>query len=337
MQVKSMASAILIFILTLALAGCGGAAQQGKQTGGSQPTQTASAQPRQISIGTAQAPGTFYVVGVAIANVISKYSEGLSASAEETGGAVQNMMLLDRKEIDVGFAGDLLAFLGLHGKKPYEKKLEYQAAWYLFDAPYHIVTTNKTGIKTAYDLKGKRVSVGAAGSLPDLLTRMVFEAHGYTASDVKLFNIGYEQSIDALLDGTIDAFALNSAIPAPQIEQIRARGATPVVVSLDWEAMKKSIKDVPVETTRVAPGVYGPEEVLVWSAPSHAWVRSDLPEDVVYKMVKAVMEHKDEIVQAHPAAKAIRPISSREAQLLEASGASVHPGAIKYAKEVKAW
>ena len=60
-----------------------------------------------------------------------------------------------------------------------------------------------------------------------------------------------------------------------------------------------------------------------------AVVNEDLPDDLVYKIVKAVFEHHQELVDAHPAAK-----ETLAANVDRDTFLPFHPGAVQYYREI---
>jgi uncharacterized protein len=64
----------------------------------------AMAQQKTIAIGTGGTGGVYYPLGGALANVISKYMPGMQATAEVTGGSVDNLKLIGSGQSEVGFS-----------------------------------------------------------------------------------------------------------------------------------------------------------------------------------------------------------------------------------------
>lgn len=291
----------------------------------------------QISIGTASAGGTFYIIGTAMADILTKQLPNVNAVAEQTGGSVENINLLDKKELDLGMAPTAVAIPAVKGEKPFEKKMSIMAGWTLFDAPLHIVALKNSGLRTVYDLKGKKVSVGPSGSGTATQTLNVLAAHGITQKDFVPTFLGNEQAIDALSDGSIDAAAVMGSIPVPSVESLASRKSI-VLLEVDPAAMGKmeALTGMPYLPTELPANTYKGQEkpVILQGAPSLIWVRPDMEEDLVYSIVKTVFANIEELAKVHPTARQFKLLTKSEAERL---GVQVHPGVIKYAKEIGAW
>src|SRR5205809_7145526 len=67
-------------------------------------TGAAFAQQKLISIGTGGTGGVYYPLGCGLANVLSKNLPGYQATAEVTGGSVDNLKLIRSGQREVGFS-----------------------------------------------------------------------------------------------------------------------------------------------------------------------------------------------------------------------------------------
>ena len=100
----------------------------------------------------------------------------------------------------------------------------------LYSSYTHLVTLDDSGITDVAQLKGRTVSMGAAGSGTATLGFRILEAAGVdTKKDVRPQSLGVAQSVDALKDGKIDAFFWNGGLPTASVldlvntPRIRAR------------------------------------------------------------------------------------------------------------------
>ncbi|TMH46105.1 MAG: C4-dicarboxylate ABC transporter substrate-binding protein, partial [Betaproteobacteria bacterium] len=75
----------------------------------------AMAQTTRISISTGGTGGVYYPLGGGMANILSKYVPGLQATAEVTGGSVDNLKLLGAGKAEVGFSMVDAAWDAAHG------------------------------------------------------------------------------------------------------------------------------------------------------------------------------------------------------------------------------
>jgi TRAP transporter TAXI family solute receptor len=288
-----------------------------------------------ISIATAVPGGTFYVLGIGMADVINKElkDKNYHATAITTGGALENARLLGEGKVQVG-----LNNVGTHskaylGRKPFNKEYKnltkgFGLGVYIF----HILTTEKTGIKTVYDLRGKTVSFGTSGSIVQTVGKYVLTLHGIDVNDVKMKNIGPAEAVDALMDGIIDAFAQYSVIPSPAVNMLAAR-AKPVIVACDREKLKEAQETERYLSTSVPAGAYKGVDVTVPALGVVGTVDFNKNDgtEMVYDITKAILQNTEALKKVHPSGGLIHLMTKEEA---DTSPLPFHPGVLKYASEV---
>ena len=188
-------------------------------------------------------------------------------------------------------------------------------------------------IKSVADLKGKRVSVGDAGSGVEFNARQILEAYDISFDDIQVNNLGFGDSADALKDGKIDAFFCTAGAPTTAIVELATTNAINLL-EIDDEHAKKLADAHPFYTTYAIPGgsYKGVDDDVQTVAIKATLIASPkLSEETVYNLTKAIFDNKDEIASTHA--------KGEELDLEYAvSGISVpfHPGAEKYFKEVGA-
>src|SRR3982750_2078185 len=117
------------------------------------------------SIGPGGTGGVYYPLGGAMANVLTKYLPGVQATAEVTGGSVDNLKLIGTGQSEIGFTMADAALDALKGQDKFKSaKVPLQSLLVLYPNRMHVVTVEGTGIDKITDLKGKRISTGAPGS-----------------------------------------------------------------------------------------------------------------------------------------------------------------------------
>jgi len=292
-------------------------------------------QTRRISIGTADVGGTYYPMGGSIANLISKRIPGFEATAIVTAGAVENIRLLDKKEADIGFTLSFISYKAMNGEKPFNKKIDQRAIMTLYPNIVMLVTLADSDIKSYRDLKGKRASVGAAGSGLENSFKDILEAEGLTYKDFKPVYLGTSESSDAVLDKRIDASALGGSFFSPTLKSMSMMQKVYVVPVSKEGAQKISEKTknsyAPIVIpANVAPGF--PENSLQVEVILQLIVRADEDEKFVYNLVKVIFDNMAELRQSHKVWEYIDvPRGAVKAAI------PFHPGAIKYYKEKGVW
>ncbi len=138
-----------------------------------------AAKTQYISIGTGGTGGVYYPYGGGLAEIWTRHVPGVRAVAEVTGGSVENIRLIDKGESLVGGAMNDTVYQAYFAEGRFKgKPQKILALFQMYPHHYHIVALKGSGIKTVYDLKGKRVSVGAPGSGTEFKTNLVFKALG---------------------------------------------------------------------------------------------------------------------------------------------------------------
>src|SRR6201988_5041962 len=142
-------------------------------------TGSAHAQQKTMSIGTGGTGGVYYPLGGAIANVLSKSLPNVQATAEVTGGSVDNLKLIGSGQSEMGFTMADAALDAMQGQDKFKSgKVPLQALLVVYPNRMHVVTVEGTGIETMADLKGKRVSTGSPGGATEVMAFRVIEAAG---------------------------------------------------------------------------------------------------------------------------------------------------------------
>ena len=137
------------------------------------------AQQKTMSIGTGGTGGVYYPLGGAIANVLSKNLPNVQATAEVTGGSIDNLKLIGTGQSELGFTMADAALDAMQGNDKFKSmKVPLQTLLVVYPNRMHVVTVEGTGIETMADLKGKRVSTGSPGGATEVMAFRVIEAAG---------------------------------------------------------------------------------------------------------------------------------------------------------------
>src|SRR5918912_651258 len=290
------------------------------------------AQAQNISIATGGTGGVYYPLGGAMAAVLSKYVQGIQATAEVTGGSVANLQLINTGKPYIGMT---MADATLDAYKGDDKFKGHPVAvrtlMVMYPNRMHVVTIEGTGINSMKDLKGKRVSTGSGGSATEVMAFRVIEAAGLDKDkDLKRERLGVAESVNAIKDRKIDAFFWVGGIPTAAVTDLAATpGVTMKLLDHADLADKMNAKYGKLYSAGVIkagayPGQQKDNQIVdVWNI----LVTGDrMSDDVAYNIVKTVIEKKAELVAVHKEAEAF----SLENQIQERSPIPFHPGALKY-------
>lgn len=295
----------------------------------------ALAQARTYAIGTGGTGGVYYPLGGAIANVLSKHLPGVQATAEVTGGSVDNLKLIASGQSEIGFSMADAALDAQNGVDKFKSgKVPLRTLLVLYPNRMHVVTVDGTGIDTMSDLKGKRVSTGAPGSATEVMAFRVIEAAGLDRDkDLKRERLSVAESVNAIKDRKIDAFFWVGGVPTAGVTDLAATpGVRMKLIDHSDLAPKMNAKYGKLYTgSTVAAGAYPGQTVEnknteVWNILVTGTAMTD---DDAYRITKALIEHKPDLVAVHKEAEAF----SMENQVQERSPIPFHPGALKYFRE----
>jgi TRAP transporter TAXI family solute receptor len=294
----------------------------------------AAQQGTRISITTGGTGGVYYPLGGGMANVLSKYVPGLSATAEVTGGSLDNLRLINAGKSEMGLSMVDSAWDALQGNDKFkDNKVNVRTLMVLYPNRMHVVTIDGTGITKMSDLKGKRVSTGSAGSGTEIMANRVLEGVGLDPKkDIKVERLGVAESVNAMKDRKIDAFFWVGGVPTAAVTDLAATPGIKIRLLDHGEAvdpMNKKHGPLYVKGT-IAPTAYQgmdkPVEVAdVWNI----LVTSDKMSDkLAYDIVKTLWEKKPELVAVHKEAENIDLKWQKVGSPLP-----YHPGAKKYFEE----
>jgi hypothetical protein len=294
----------------------------------------AAQQSQRISITTGGTGGVYYPLGGGMANILSKYVPGLQATAEVTGGSVDNLRLLNAGKSEVAFTMVDAAWDAKQGVDKFkDSKFEPRTLMVLYPNRMHVVTVEGTGITKMSDLKGKRVSTGSAGSGTEIVANRVLEGAGLDPkTDIKVERLGVAESVNAIKDKKIDAFFWVGGVPTAAVTDLAATPGVKIRLIDHGEvvdAMNKKYGPLYVKGT-LAPtsyqGMDKPVEIVdVWNI----LVASDKMSDkMAYDIVKTLWEKKPELVAVHKEAQNIDLKYQKVGSPL-----AYHPGARKYFEE----
>lgn len=283
-----------------------------------------------LVIATGSTTSTGYILGGTIADLLTRTLDDTIVTIQATGGSIENTRLLLDGLVDIAHSTEL--YNSWHGLRSFEgnqvrnvRPIMQYGAW-----ATHIIVLDKSPITKIEDLKGKRVGVGATGSGNAINTEAVLRAHGITFDDIRPEYLSYSEQIDALRDGTIDVACIMTVAPGSTIVQMAATNKIRLI-PITPEKVEKIVQDNAIYRKVVLPkGTYDGVNTDVLTVNSPGWfiVREGMDEDLVYDIMKTVVENLDELRSINAEFK----ILTKE-MIPETLGIPLHPGAEKYYKE----
>jgi TRAP transporter TAXI family solute receptor len=319
----------ILALCASSLLGCGEAAPDGD----SAPV----AQPRFLSVGTAPPGGAFFVVGGALSEVLEAHQaeHGWRVTAEATKGSQENIRRLAKGELDVALCNAAITYFAVRGTEGWEQAYDLRAIMTLAPNVALFLTPQSSGIRTLQGLKGKRVVVGPAGAGFEYFLRPILAAHGVQYEDFTALNSTQMGAVDMLSDGSAAVAFLGGAIPTASITQAAAGGDI-FFIPFEEEARQALIRDYSFFRPAVIPaGTYRGQDQEFEGldvGSMHLITTAAQDEALVYAITKTLYENRAEVVERHPAGKAIQPKN-----VVRDTGLAFHPGAIRYYREIGIW
>lgn len=287
-----------------------------------------------LKLATGGTTGTYYAYGGVIANILNSKLPNVQLNVQSTGASKANIFLIDDKEADVAIVQNDVMDYASKGTDLFESDgavTTFSTVAALYAEVCQVVSSED--IKSIADLKGKRVSVGDAGSGVEFNARQILEAYGISFDDIKKNNLGFGDSADALKDGKIDAFFCTAGAPTTAIVEL-ATTNTINLLGIDDEHASALKEKYPFYTQYAIPGgsYKGIDsDVMTVAVKATLICSSELSEDAVYELTKGIFENKDDITAAHAKGSELSPEYA-----VDGISVPFHPGAEKYFKEVGA-
>ncbi len=286
-----------------------------------------------LAMGSTQSSSSHYAYFVAVAKVINARVPEVSISVVETGASVDNINRIKKGDLDLGMTTIHLQYQAYHGLDAWKDKpiKDQYVMWVYQPAPQNFVVREDSGVKSAYDLGGKPFNPGIRGSATEKTVEAILDALGIVPNWVRG---GTEDAVAAIKDkrvlgyvksgagvDTLDASTLDIATFTP----IRVLGFT------DEDIAKVKAKYPYLSPISIPKGIYKETPAYkTFAMLIGTVVKKDLSEELVYKMVKAAVEGFDEQVAAYPSIKGV----SLPQLTLETCNVPLHPGAVRYYKEI---
>jgi len=300
-------------------------------------------------IGAAATAGSFFEIGGVLASAISKPADsppceqggscgvpGLVAVAKATQGSVENLRMIASDQIESGIAqSDVASWAyagtGIFAGEGPSKKLRAIAT--LFPERLHLVVRAAGPIQMLGDLKGRRISLGQAGSGTLVDARIVLAAAGLAETDLMPEYLRSGTAAVNLSEGTLDGFFLTGGVPIPAIRALA--GTTPIrLVPISDEVLTNMHERFgPYDRAEIPADTYSGVDVATPTVGFHAlWVVSaGISDDLVYAITRALWnEATRRLLDARdPIGKQVRLAGALDGLTLP-----LHPGAKRFYREV---
>ncbi len=277
---------------------------------------------RVVRIATGSRNAVYYALGTALARIIDQDLPNTDASVLVTAASAENVQLVASGRAEVGFTqADVLVSGG-------DSAPSMVALARVYDDLLHLVVRGDGTIRTLEDLEGKKVSVGAQGSGTVVTVRRLLTVARMNGLDERQLSL--DDSVAALTARQIDAFFFSGGLPVAGIKELSAKVPTRLVDLSKWAGdLRKTYSDVYV-VRDVPLSAYQMPAVATVAVPNLLVVRSSMDDDLAFDLTRLLLERREVLAAAHPAAERL-DIRSAIATL----PVPLHPGAARYYRSIK--
>lgn len=290
---------------------------------------------QQVTFMTGPQGGVWVPLGGALKGMWEKAIPGMQITLTP-GAGLANVRGIDEGKAQIGMSNSSSAVDGQLGKPPFKRatKKVCQLA-NLYPQYFQMVAQKDANINSFKDLKGKRLVTQPKGNTGEALTATILKINGMDYKDLNKtnFQAGYTDAVSMMKDGHVDVFTLGTAAPSSAVMDL-ANSRPIALVPVDDATMAEMRKINPAyNKLTIKAGTYPGQDKDVPAIGyfTHVIVACDLPNDVVYKMVKTMAENI-------PAMAAVsKSMANLTPQIMATEmGVPLHPGAAKYYKETGA-
>ncbi len=289
--------------------------------------------PRPMALATGTTAGIYYPLGGAVASRWTRDVPGVVVRAEVSAGSVTNLIQVAKGESDIGFGQADAVSDAFRGAGRFPEPLPLRVLGRVYPNIVHLLSVAGRGVQSVEDLRGARVSVGPPGSGNEVTARNVLRALGIAESDIRVRQMNYNQSINGLKDGALDAVFLAAGLGVASVVEL---GLTRdlVLVPFTPEEIAAIEADNPAyQGIEVPPGVYRgvDEPTLTPSLWNLLFVHRDLPRDIAHGFARSLLAGREEFRSVTRNADFLRLDSVPEVGSLP-----LHPGAQAFYEEARA-
>ena len=327
---KKFLALVLSIVMVLSLVACGGGETTPTPDDTQDPVETT--EPVDVVLATGGTSGTYYAVGGVLQTVLGDKLTLANLTVESTGASKANVNMMTDGEAQMAILqSDVLNYAHEGTFTFADTGAETSALWVMGIYNETVQILAKPGINTVSDLKGKTICVGDVGSGTEVNAWQVLGAVGLTKDDVNAVNGSFQDGVDQLKDGKIDAAFTVAGAPTTAIVDYATTNTLNLVSLSDEELAAIQAEHPFLIRDDLAAGTYTGQDADVTCVAIQATLvaSEELSEDVVYEFVKAMFDNKDALTEGHAKFGFLDPEAA-------SAGATVtmHPGAEKYYKEI---
>ena len=286
--------------------------------------------PQSIAIATASPGGTYYVYGQALADILGR-ELGIEVTAQATQGPTRNVILVETGHAALGLITMGIGWEAWNGTGEWTKGQRFQAMRAIlpmYDSPFQIAVAKRLGMRSLDRLAGKRIGAGPRGSTSGTYFPRIFEMLKIPA----VLSYGsIEETTSQITAGQLDGIVLATGVPVPALLELDQKvGMEFIPLSTEQIGILKQ-RMPELSDSMIPSGTYPSLTADYHTVGLFNFVvaHKDLPDDLVYRIVKAAFDKHAQLVQGHSAARETIPANINRDTFMP-----IHPGAVRYYREV---
>lgn len=292
--------------------------------------------PVYLSMGTSSIGGTSHIIGSAMSKIIREEFPYIRIAAEVTGGSPDNLRLAETGKVQFGLSTadavhDSYNGAGQFGFTKPNKNLRGVVSGY--PAICQVYTLIKNDIKEISDLRGKKISLGAVGSIGNSIMPIILEEYGLKMKkDWYPEFLGHADGAGALADGHVDAVIIVGSTPIAAVMSISTTHDIRIL-SIDQGKLNAILAPRPFwKPWTIPPGIYRKVDypVNTFLVAHMLFADKNVPEEIIYNITKAILENTDKLAKIH---KVAGSFNAKDVKMAIEGVVPFHPGAEKYLKE----
>jgi hypothetical protein len=281
-----------------------------------------------LPIASGVVDGVYNPYGTELAGRITAMLSGVKPRVDVTGGSVDNLAMVIDGGSTFGFAASDVLARTLAAATGHD----LAGLAHIYDDYVHLVVTERSGISSIHELRGKRVSQDRPGSGVELVARRVLAAAGLDPyRDVHPVHSHLTASIAMLRVGTIDAFFWSGGLPTAAIARL-SRTVPIRLLPLGWLGDRMVRAHGPYYRTSTVPNMMYPGvgDVPSLAMPNYVVTRGAVDDGLAFHLTKILISQRDVIAAKVPSANQLDVHSA-----IQTGGLDLHSGAVRYYRSIK--
>ncbi|RTZ92144.1 MAG: hypothetical protein DSY91_04060 [Deltaproteobacteria bacterium] len=284
--------------------------------------------------------GGWYMMAGGLAQIIQQ-ATGIKIKVVP-GGGTKNPALINRGDCELGWGLPFINNAAFNGKDPYKSKLKNLRALAggMSMNHFHFYVGANTPYKSMDEIFGKkkaiRIAVSPSGTSDEWVFRKVLAYYKTNYKDLKkagfkFFRGNYSSQTNQFKDRNVDAVFTFLAAPAAAVTEASV-GRKLRLLSFP-KGLLKYLSQFGIITKTIKAGTYpkaenANQDIVTAAAGSVITTNASLPDDIAYKITKAIFDNIDKVRQIHAS---LKPYKLEDGPT--GTGIPLHPGAIKFYKE----